>query len=192
MRSNSAVGHFPLSRVGIVTILLLACWLTGIGMRQRWRESEVRDVAEQFTTALLDADLKAAQQHLDPLLQDLTTRQFGRHNTPDWATESNTKVQIAKCEITQNIARVELKIEKLGFAIRPRLTLQEFPELGWKITDISNITVDDRWVQFTRWQQRQKEEQLAEQIARALGNRANIDIRRIAREESPTAANQLR
>lgn len=191
MRSNSVLRHVPLSRIGVIIILLLASWLIGIGIRQSWREYQVRAVVEQFTTALLNADSATAQKHLDPLLQDLVIKQLGTHNKADWPVEANAKFQISKCEVTENKARVELKIEKHGFAIKPLLTLQEFPDTGWQITDITNVKVDDRWIQFTRWQQRQKEEQLAEQLARALRDRSEIDVRRIAREELPTATKRL-
>ena len=142
---------------------------------RRWSADQApKHVIAALAEAIRDGNPEAARQLLAPR----TAGSRRMLNVVDWTPSPGLEYRIHKLEVFGDIARAELWLADVGYVIKPEITLEQLTDGDWKITDISKMEVDPRWLEAERQQQAVADERLAQELNTALRERPGVIVER--------------
>jgi hypothetical protein len=163
-------------KLWLAAIVALGAWFIVLGVRH-WSE---RRGPTATVTALVDAIRTGDHARAVALLApDNPARKtpFGR-TAADWTPSPDLQSRIQRIDMFQDLATVELWLSEAGYTVRPEILLKRGDDGAWKITEITHLQVDPRWLAVERERQAEANELLARELEAAVRDLPGVLVER--------------
>ena len=161
---------FIIAALGVAGLFLL-----GLG-GQRWfdQQNAVKTV-ELFLKAQQAGNRQLALGFLHTKQRDAAERNGKLAGT----ALGKFTFRVHHVELNGKNAVVQLWIESEGYVIKPKFHLERGRSNSWKITDVTDVSVDPLWQDQQVDKVKAADEQLARELAKALEHRPGVKLERV-------------
>lgn len=166
-------------RLSIALLFVAGAFLIFAGTRKWLEKREITAVVHSLMDSLKKGDRQVFLSLLPSGHSALTAESKDGHNSDFWSPDSKFSYEILDVVFDGEHAAVDLRIQKGGYRVHPKVHLVRSKTARWKIEYIENVSVDPRWYDQLEYQSKQEGEQTAKNIERLLKGRPGVIIERV-------------
>lgn len=180
-------------RVAVPLLILAGLLLVARGAHSWLDGRQARSVVAEYLEALRAGDRERALRCLTADRRaHVEAAERRPQNAPDRALpDPGFAFRIHRVELAGDTATVEVRIERGGFRIQPRLHLERAAAMDWKIAGIDPVKIDPRWEDLERARARAADAQIVEELERALSARRDVPLKDAQQRDAANPATPL-